>query len=92
MIAGLVNFAARVGSEVIAEGIEEQAELEMLVELGVTLGQGFLLGIPAPAVAGSASTGRPAPATNVRRRVGERTGAARPSSPRRRVSPALRVG
>ena len=46
MIAGLAHFAARSGCEAIAEGIEERAELEMLCELGVTLGQGFLLGRP----------------------------------------------
>ena len=48
MIAGMRHFAERVGCEVIAEGIEEQAELEMLVELGVPLGQGYLLARPAP--------------------------------------------
>ena len=46
MIAGLSQFAARAGCEVIAEGIEEQTELEMLRELGVQLGQGYLLGRP----------------------------------------------
>jgi PAS domain S-box-containing protein len=48
MVAGLSQFAARAGCEVIAEGVEDPAELEMLRELGVTLGQGFLLGRPAP--------------------------------------------
>lgn len=48
MIAGLSQFAARTGCELIAEGIEEPAELEMLRELGVPLGQGFLLGRPGP--------------------------------------------
>jgi FOG: EAL domain len=46
MIAGLSQFAARVGSELIAEGIEDSAELQMLRELGVPLGQGYLLGRP----------------------------------------------
>jgi PAS domain S-box-containing protein len=46
MIAGLSHFAKRSGSEVIAEGIEEQTELEMLRELGVSFGQGYLLGRP----------------------------------------------
>ena len=46
MIAGLSHFAKRSGSEVIAEGIEEQTELEMLRELGVPFGQGYLLGRP----------------------------------------------
>jgi EAL domain-containing protein (putative c-di-GMP-specific phosphodiesterase class I) len=46
MIAGLSQFAARAGCEVIAEGIEDPAELEMLRELGVPFGQGYLLGRP----------------------------------------------
>jgi PAS domain S-box-containing protein len=66
MIAGLSQFAARVGSEVIAEGIEESAELEMLRELGVPYGQGYLLGRPVPALAilagGAGSIGTPVPA------------------------------
>ncbi len=48
MIAGLSHFAGRVGCEVIAEGIEDVAELETLSELGVHIGQGFLLGRPEP--------------------------------------------
>jgi EAL domain-containing protein (putative c-di-GMP-specific phosphodiesterase class I) len=46
MIAGLSHFAARAGCEVIAEGIEDPAELDMLRELGVAFGQGYLLGRP----------------------------------------------
>ena len=46
MIAGLTQFAGRVGCQVIAEGVEEQAELLMLRELGVPLGQGYLFGRP----------------------------------------------
>ncbi len=49
MIAGLAQFAERAHCEVIAEGIETAAELSMLRELGVQLGQGFLLGRPTPA-------------------------------------------
>jgi EAL domain-containing protein (putative c-di-GMP-specific phosphodiesterase class I) len=48
MIAGLRHFAERVGCVVIAEGIEEPAELKMPRELGVGLGQGYLLGRPEP--------------------------------------------
>jgi EAL domain-containing protein (putative c-di-GMP-specific phosphodiesterase class I) len=69
MISGLSHFAARVGCEVIAEGIEDTAELEMLRELGVLFGQGYLLGRPEavppaddPAdVTQPASVGRQAP-------------------------------
>jgi PAS domain S-box-containing protein len=48
MIAGLSHFAARAGCQVIAEGIEDPAELQMLRELGVPFGQGYLLGRPEP--------------------------------------------
>ena len=48
MIAGLIQFAARAGCEVIAEAIEDPAELEVLRELGVPFGQGYLLGRPEP--------------------------------------------
>jgi predicted signal transduction protein with EAL and GGDEF domain len=92
MIAGLSQFAARVGSEVIAEGIEEQTELEMLRELGVRFGQGYLLGRPEPFPAASGSARRSGPATNVRPSVGDRTGASRPRSPRLGPSPGPRGG
>ncbi len=45
----LVGFARETGSLVIAEGIEEPADLEALRHLGVALGQGHLLSRPAPA-------------------------------------------
>ena len=48
MVAGMYHFASRIGCEVIAEGIEDAAELAMLRTLGVPLGQGYLLGRPAP--------------------------------------------
>jgi EAL domain-containing protein (putative c-di-GMP-specific phosphodiesterase class I) len=48
MIAGMRHFADRVGCEVIAEGIEELAEIAMLRTLGVQLGQGYLLGRTEP--------------------------------------------
>ena len=48
LIARLTSFAAEVGMEVVAEGIETEAELETLRELGVETGQGFLLGRPGP--------------------------------------------
>lgn len=49
VMAGIVHFAAPSGCQVIAEGIETDAELKTITELGVTLGQGYLLGRPAPA-------------------------------------------
>jgi EAL domain-containing protein (putative c-di-GMP-specific phosphodiesterase class I)/DNA-binding NarL/FixJ family response regulator len=44
----LLTFAHEVGAQVIAEGIEEPAELTTLQDLGVTWGQGYLIGRPAP--------------------------------------------
>ena len=50
MIAGLVHFAAEVGCDLIGEGIETEAEVATLRRLGVSLGQGYLLGRPLPAL------------------------------------------
>jgi EAL domain-containing protein (putative c-di-GMP-specific phosphodiesterase class I) len=44
----LLTFASEVGAQVIAEGIEEPAELTTLQSLGVPWGQGYLIGLPAP--------------------------------------------
>lgn len=49
LIAGMAHFAASTSCTLIAEGIETQAELDALAALGVTIGQGFLLGRPAAA-------------------------------------------
>ena len=46
MASGLIAFAAEVEMSVVAEGIETEAELEALLELGVKLGQGYHLGKP----------------------------------------------
>ena len=51
LIAGLRHFATSVAAELIAEGIETVDDLRTLQDLGIDLGQGFLLGRPAPAVA-----------------------------------------
>jgi EAL domain-containing protein (putative c-di-GMP-specific phosphodiesterase class I) len=48
MIVGLVHFAEVSGAQVLAEGIETDAELATVKRLGVTLGQGYLLARPAP--------------------------------------------
>jgi EAL domain-containing protein (putative c-di-GMP-specific phosphodiesterase class I)/DNA-binding NarL/FixJ family response regulator len=48
LVSTMVSFADRAGTTVIAEGIETRAQLEILQELGVALGQGFLLGRPGP--------------------------------------------
>jgi EAL domain-containing protein (putative c-di-GMP-specific phosphodiesterase class I) len=48
VVAALIHFAAESGCQVIAEGIETEAELATLEDLDVTLGQGYLLARPAP--------------------------------------------
>ncbi|NMP21219.1 EAL domain-containing protein [Sulfobacillus harzensis] len=49
LVESTVRFARQAGHlEILAEGIETPAELVTLHELGVALGQGFLLGKPAP--------------------------------------------
>jgi PAS domain S-box-containing protein len=44
MIAGMCHFAAQSGTTLIAEGIETEAEANMLRDLGVPLGEGGMLG------------------------------------------------
>jgi EAL domain-containing protein (putative c-di-GMP-specific phosphodiesterase class I) len=51
LVSGLVYFASETRCELIAEGIETDEELASLRELGIQLGQGYLLGRPEPAVA-----------------------------------------
>jgi len=48
LVGALVAFARRAGIAVIAEGVETQAELDALCEIGVDYVQGYLLGRPAP--------------------------------------------
>ncbi|MDI3279804.1 MAG: GGDEF domain-containing protein [Bacillota bacterium] len=47
MVETLVNLANRLGVQTIAEGIETESELKVLIELGVDFGQGYFLGRPA---------------------------------------------
>jgi EAL domain-containing protein (putative c-di-GMP-specific phosphodiesterase class I) len=44
----LVTFAHDVGAALIAEGIETRGERDMLMSLGVRLGQGYLMARPGP--------------------------------------------
>jgi EAL domain-containing protein (putative c-di-GMP-specific phosphodiesterase class I) len=48
MVAGMAHFAHDSGCELIAEGIETEGEARELIRLGVTYGQGYLFGRPAP--------------------------------------------
>ena len=53
LVAGMEYFATRTNATLIAEGIETAHERRTLAQLGVTLGQGYLLGKPAEAGAWS---------------------------------------
>jgi EAL domain-containing protein (putative c-di-GMP-specific phosphodiesterase class I) len=79
MVAGLSHFARATGCDLVAEGIEVEAERETLARLDVSFGQGFLLGRPGPADRAAA---RPA----VRRAIRpvDRPPATRPAPPRAR--------
>lgn len=46
IIASLVTLAHRTGSQVVAEGVETQGELEAVRWLGVDFVQGFLIAAP----------------------------------------------
>lgn len=44
--AAMVEFARQIGADLVAEGIETQAELTAVMDLGMAFGQGYLLGRP----------------------------------------------
>jgi EAL domain-containing protein (putative c-di-GMP-specific phosphodiesterase class I) len=48
LVEAFVSFGGRIGALLLAEGIERRADLAMLTALGVDLGQGYLIGKPAP--------------------------------------------
>lgn len=46
LLESFTSFARRTGAQVCAEGVETTSELTVLADLGVDLGQGYLLGRP----------------------------------------------
>jgi EAL domain-containing protein (putative c-di-GMP-specific phosphodiesterase class I) len=48
-IVALTAMAERMGARLVTEGIETEAQLDLLRSLGVRYGQGYLLGRPVPA-------------------------------------------
>lgn len=48
LAGALTAFAADIGAQVVAEGIETAAELDTVAGLGICHGQGYYLGRPAP--------------------------------------------
>ena len=47
LLSALVSYARNIGTRVLAEGSETREELATLIDLGVTYGQGYLMGRPA---------------------------------------------
>jgi len=52
LVESILQIARVLGMKTIAEGIEDEATLELLREIGVDYGQGFVLHRPAPLVTG----------------------------------------
>lgn len=48
LATGLISFAQEIEAAIVAEGIETQAELDCVRDLGVQYGQGYILARPAP--------------------------------------------
>lgn len=44
--AAMVGFSSEIGAALVAEGIETEAELAAVTELGMTAAQGYLIGRP----------------------------------------------
>ena len=55
LLVSLVRLAERIDAAVIAEGVESDDELQVLLEAGARYGQGFLFAAPAPLDAAAAS-------------------------------------
>jgi EAL domain-containing protein (putative c-di-GMP-specific phosphodiesterase class I) len=79
-VAAIGAFASELDAWLVAEGVEHEAELERLIELGVPLVQGFLLGRPDPAMGqlSSAVSARLGERRQIRR-ASELGGLARPA-------------
>ncbi len=60
LVSALMFFAQETGCLMVAEGIETQAELEILRQLGVHCGQGYLFSRPLPVEAAVAVANGPA--------------------------------
>ena len=48
LAGALISFSHEIGATIVAEGIEQRAELDALVRLGAERGQGYLLARPGP--------------------------------------------
>jgi EAL domain-containing protein (putative c-di-GMP-specific phosphodiesterase class I) len=48
LAVSLRSFGERIGVDIVAEGIETEADLDAVEEIGIRYAQGFHLGMPAP--------------------------------------------
>jgi EAL domain-containing protein (putative c-di-GMP-specific phosphodiesterase class I) len=72
LIAGFARFANDAGFELVAEGIELEADRKALHRLGVTFGQGYLLGTPERHETVARSRAEPSGGSEPERRVRSR--------------------
>jgi EAL domain-containing protein (putative c-di-GMP-specific phosphodiesterase class I) len=61
VVNAVIAHAERTGALILAEGIEREAHLALARSMGATLGQGWLLGRPAPLAPARPYVARPAP-------------------------------
>jgi EAL domain-containing protein (putative c-di-GMP-specific phosphodiesterase class I) len=59
IVHALISLGAKLGIDVIAEGVETQSQFHMLMELGCLQVQGYLLGRPMPAVQAQVALRKP---------------------------------
>jgi EAL domain-containing protein (putative c-di-GMP-specific phosphodiesterase class I) len=53
VVEGLAQLVSALGGRVLAVGIEHESQLDALRQVGITLGQGFVLGRPVPSMSAS---------------------------------------
>jgi EAL domain-containing protein (putative c-di-GMP-specific phosphodiesterase class I) len=53
VVEGLVQLVGALGGRVLAVGVEHESQLDALSAVGITLGQGFVLGRPVPSMSAS---------------------------------------
>jgi EAL domain-containing protein (putative c-di-GMP-specific phosphodiesterase class I) len=61
LASALVSFTHQMGMTIVAEGVETESELQTLLAIGVTHGQGYLLAPPGPLPTSGADVVAPSP-------------------------------
>ena len=59
LASSMASFAGEIGAVLVAEGIETQQQLDVLRDLGIEWGQGYLLGHPGPLAQTDAAVAEP---------------------------------